>query len=229
MSEISRDGVHHMFDAISKTYDCINRVMTFGQDMRWRGKLRTFLPKRSGLKLLDLATGTGDQILALADNIETAIGIDLSQEMLKIGKQKCKHLGEKVRFDVGDAMDVGYADSTFDAVTMSFGIRNVCNTSKCLEEMKRVLKKDGRALILEGGVSQNRLIRFFHLFYMRNVMPLMGRFISKHRTAYRYLNQTIESYPCGEQFCELLEKAGFKNVKAHPMMLGSVYLYVAHT
>ncbi len=225
MSTISRDGIHRMFDKISPTYDRVNRIITLGQDMLWRKRFRKFMPAGKS-KLLDMATGTGDQILALQDHIESAVGIDLSKDMLAIGEKKLKNFSH-VRMVCADAMDVPFEDGSFDVVTMSFGIRNVTDTMRCLQEMHRVLKPGGRAIILEGGLSPYPLIKPLHLFYLRHVLPMLGGLISKERSAYEYLNKTIESYPHGPAFEKLLLDAGFQKAKANPLMLGSVYTYVA--
>jgi len=225
MSTISREGVHRMFNAISPTYDRANRIMTLGQDMRWRRQFKRFMPKGKS-KLLDLATGTGDQIIALLDHIESAVGIDLAKDMLAIGQEKLR-MHEHVQLIHADALNVPFTDEHFDVVTMSFGIRNVTDTMACLKEMHRTLKPGGRAIILEGGLATHAFIRPLHLFYLRHVLPRIGALISKHQSAYKYLNETIESYPHGPAFEKMLRDAGFSYAKANPLFFGSVYLYVA--
>ncbi len=225
MSTISRDGVHRMFNAISLTYDRANRIMTLGQDMRWRRQFKRFMPKGKS-KLLDMATGTGDQIIALLDHIDSAVGIDLAKDMLSIGKEKLrKH--DHVELIYGDALSVPFTDEHFDVVTMSFGIRNVTDTMACLREMHRTLKPGGRTIILEGGITTHSFLRPLHLFYLRHILPRIGALISKHHSAYKYLNETIESYPHGPAFEKMLRDAGFSYAKANPLFFGSVYLYVA--
>lgn len=221
MSEPSRENIHHMFDAISPTYDRVNRVITLGMDQMWRRRFRKFMPK--GGRLLDLATGTGDQILALRDLASEAIGLDLAEEMLEIGRKKC---GPKIKMVCGSALDIPFEDSSFDVLTMSFGIRNVTDVDLAFREMVRVLKPGGRAMILEGAMANSKWIRPMHLFYIRQVLPRLGGLFSGHKSAYEYLNKTIETFPYGEEFCTWMKKNGFKTAASHSMTFGSVRLYV---
>lgn len=229
--EPSRHDIWKMFDAIARTYDRANRAMTFGCDKRWRKALIKHLPEREHLHLLDCATGTGDQLLACFKgkrSIASAIGIDLSEKMLHFARAKMlRHPeGARIQFLRADVLDLPFQDKTFDAVTMAFGIRNVIDVERGLAEIARVLKPSGRVLVLEGSLPESRWIRPLHLFYLRHVLPRIGKFISKHDHAYRYLNETIETFPSGKAFCALMEHAGFCRVRLHAMMLGSVSLYV---
>jgi demethylmenaquinone methyltransferase/2-methoxy-6-polyprenyl-1,4-benzoquinol methylase len=231
MHEPSREEIWKMFDAIAATYDRSNRLMTGGMDLVWRKKMGSFLPKAECLSLLDCATGTGDQITALMDHspkIVQAVGIDLASGMLQIGKEKIakKPYARQVRLQEASALAIPYPDNTFDLATISFGIRNVTDVAGCLKELLRVLKPNGRLLILESSMPQGRIFKKLHLLYMRHVLPRVGSFLSKNRDAYTYLNVTTESFPSGASFCKLLQDAGFKNCKAHPLSLGVVSIYV---
>jgi demethylmenaquinone methyltransferase / 2-methoxy-6-polyprenyl-1,4-benzoquinol methylase len=229
MQEPSREEIWKMFDQISVTYDRVNRFMTFGLDLFWRKKLARFLPQGRPLYLLDGATGTGDQIFSLLSSknlIEKAVGIDLSKEMLALAEKKCKANETRVSFQEASLLFIPFEAEVFDCVTLSFGIRNVTDVNRALTECFRVLKSGGRLLILEGSLPQNRLFRMLFLFHLRCILPLIGKLISKNRSAYRYLNQTIETFPCGQAFCSLLRKAGFAKVGLHPMTFGSVTLYI---
>ncbi len=222
----SRREIWKMFDQISPTYDCANKVMTLRLDDRWRKQLCAFLPQKKGMNILDCATGTGDQILALLKkkpDIASITGVDLSEGMLEIGKKKI--LSPKVTFQVGDSLALPFVEESFDAVTISFGIRNVENVSLALQEMCRVLVPGGRALILEGTVPENKALRALHLFYLRHILPRIGGWISKNQKAYRYLNETIETFPQQEAFCALMRSAGFANVKANPLFGGVATVY----
>ncbi|GAB4188738.1 MAG: bifunctional demethylmenaquinone methyltransferase/2-methoxy-6-polyprenyl-1,4-benzoquinol methylase UbiE [Simkaniaceae bacterium] len=229
----SRKDVWKMFDQISKTYDQTNRVISLGLDTRWRKKAAMHLPKKNKLDLLDLAAGTGDQIFSIFEahpNKEfSAIGIDLSKEMLRIAQEKLsrKNYKNQISFQEGDAQNIPFPQEKFDVVTMSFGIRNVMDLSQSFQEMHRVLKKDGRALILEFSLPKFP-VRPFHLFYLRRILPLIGQRMSKHQSAYRYLNETIETFPCGKAFSSLMKEAGFSKVDIHSLTLGTVNLYVAY-
>jgi demethylmenaquinone methyltransferase/2-methoxy-6-polyprenyl-1,4-benzoquinol methylase len=230
MSEPSRADIWKMFDRISPTYDRVNRAMTLGMDQYWRRKLAHYLPEREGIRLLDCATGTADQILALmerSERISCAVGIDLAEEMLAVGKRKIAKTPycSKVSLEVCSALELSYPDNSFDCTTISFGIRNVTDVGRCLGEIYRVLTSKGRTLILECSLPTNPFLRKIHAGYLRHFLPCIGAVISKHKEAYDYLNKTVESFPCGENFCSLLKEAGFKNVHAHPLTGGIVTLY----
>ncbi len=217
----SRKESWKIFDRISGSYDQINRIVSFGQDRSWRKKCSAYLPPNG--KLLDLATGTGDQIIACLDKVETAIGIDLSFEMLEIAKKKIS--APNVEFKIGDAEKIPFPDAQFDAATFSFGIRNVTDPLTSFKEIFRVLKPRGRCLILEFSLPP-KIIRPFYLFYLRHILPRIGGWISKDPHAYQYLNQTIETFPSGKEFCFLMEKGGFRVIDRKTMALGAVSLYV---
>ncbi len=226
----SRDDVWKMFDRISPTYDRVNRILSLGIDQYWRKKVAAFLPEGDNLTLLDCATGTGDQIIALmerAPKIGNAVGIDLAQDMLRIGKQKLqkKHYGHRVSLEVASALEIPYVDHTFDCATIAFGIRNVTDVSQCLKEVRRVLKKEGRLILLEFSLPRQAQLKKAHLFYLRNWVPRIGGWISNNREAYTYLNDTIETFPSGEAFCELLREAGYVHVQARPLTGGIATLY----
>lgn len=221
-----------MFDAISPRYDLLNRLLSLGLDIFWRRQLVRFLPVGAGcdLSLLDLATGTADVPLTLvrqSKNIEHAVGIDLADKMLAIGREKITlaNLADKITLSHGDANHIPFEDNVFDAVTIAFGIRNVEDHNQVLREMRRVLKPRGRAIILEFSLPENKALRATHLFYLRVVVPAIGGLVSGHGEAYRYLNQTIETFPYGDDFCALMELCGFKKVKAHPLMGGIATIY----
>ena len=219
-----------IFDEIYLNYDRINQVLSFGQDRTWRRLVASHLPNTSSLRLLDLASGTLDQLIACMEscaNIESAIALDLSKNMLEIGKKKLqtKPYREKIRVIVGDAQNPPFPDCSFDAITFSFGIRNLSDPFHSLLEMKRLLKPGGKALILEFSLPK-KPIRSFHLFYLRYLLPHIGGFLSKNPKAYRYLHETIETFPYGDAFCAMMQKAGFSSVHAIPLSLGAVTLYV---
>lgn len=225
MTDPSREDVWKMFDRISPTYDKTNRIVSFGMDQRWRKKVAEFLPPHKNLKILDLATGTGDQALALIKSqasIQSITGIDLSFEMLEIAKRK---IPSKMEFIRADAEKLPFKPMSFDAATFSFGIRNVTDPTRSLKEIHRVLRTKGRCLILEFSLPP-KPIRGFFLFYLRHILPRIAGLISKNYSAYKYLNQTIEHFPSGKDFCILMKEAGFTRIREVPMNLGSVTLYV---
>jgi demethylmenaquinone methyltransferase/2-methoxy-6-polyprenyl-1,4-benzoquinol methylase len=219
-----------MFDRISATYDLLNRLLSFGTDILWRKKVARFLPPRRNQLVLDLATGTGDQILALleeSDRVESGVGMDLAEKMLEIGRRKIsKHaVSEAITLMVGDATAIPANDCQFDAVTIAFGIRNVRDVNKALREMYRVLKPGGRLLVLEFAMPRNRFFHAVVLGYLRHILPRLGALVSRDAHAYRYLNETIETFPSGEAFCDLLRAAFFIEVAAHSVPLGLPMIY----
>ncbi|MBF5058653.1 bifunctional demethylmenaquinone methyltransferase/2-methoxy-6-polyprenyl-1,4-benzoquinol methylase UbiE [Candidatus Neptunochlamydia vexilliferae] len=229
--EESRDEVWKMFDRISPRYDLVNRLLSFGIDHYWRRQLIRHLPQKKGLRLLDLATGTGDQLITIvkrAKQVETALGLDMSQEMVRLGQRKIidKPYTHRITLAEGDATNIALEKGSVDCVTMSFGIRNVTSVEKCLEECFRVLTPSGKLMILELSLPKNRFIRGLHLFYLRRILPLVGGLVSREPKAYLYLNKTIETFPYGEAFCTKLKSAGFYRVKAYPMTFGAATLYI---
>ena len=228
--EPSRQQVWHMFDRIAPRYDLLNRLLSFRRDVAWRKRMTRLIPEGKDLRLLDIATGTADQIISLmqsSDRITNAIGVDMSEGMLGFGREKIVQLNwqDRVVLKTGDAMSIPEPDQSFDIATMSFGIRNVLNVSEALREVRRVLKPGGRALILEFSTPGNPLFRPLYFFYLRNILPLIGGMLSGDRKAYKYLNRTIETFPSGQEFCDIMSASGFKNVKANPLTFGIASIY----
>ncbi len=231
VSEKTSKEIWKTFDQISNSYDPLNALLSFGIDTLWRKRLTQFLPKGEDIRLLDLATGTADQVIEIikkAKQVKSALGIDLSQEMIRIGQKKIidKPYAHRVSLMEGDAMNISMRDESVECVTISFGIRNVEDVERCLSESLRVLTPRGRLLILEFSIPQNRVLRRLYLPYLRHILPLIGGALSKNRKAYRHLSSTIEKFPYGEHFCSILRKVGFVRVKHYPMTLGITTLYV---
>lgn len=226
-----QDPVCEMFNAISPTYDKVNRLVSFGIDQGWRARLKQELPLSEDLQLLDIATGTGDQLIKLmqsCSNITSALGIDVAEEMLLRGREKLLHEGLEKRATLicASALELPLKEESVDCTTISFGIRNVGDPLAALKEMHRVLKTHGRALILEFSLPRNRVVRMGYLFYLRHILPRVAGWISGNKAAYVYLNRTIEQFPCGEAFCSLMRQAGFNKVRAIPLTFGVATLYV---
>ena len=227
---LSRDNVWKMFDAISTSYDKINSILSFGMDRGWRRLVASHLPSKKHLDLLDLATGTGAQIIACLESkasIRSCIGADLSIEMLALAKTKIesKPYTDRVKFQRADALRLPFPDHSFDAVTFSFGIRNVSDPLAALKEIQRILRPGGRCLVLEFSLPPPPL-KTVHLFYLRHILPRIGGFFSKNKHAYQYLNETIETFPYGSAFCFLMKSAVFSSIRQIPMALGAVTLYL---
>jgi demethylmenaquinone methyltransferase/2-methoxy-6-polyprenyl-1,4-benzoquinol methylase len=221
---------YRMFDRIHRRYDLLNRLFSFGQDIVWRNKLAKQVSKKENLRMLDLATGTGDVVLALLKRrpgIRQAYGCDMARNMLIRARRKstAKYLDHRLALCQADAGHIPFHGDVFQVATMAFGIRNVVDPGHVLKEMIRVLEKEGKALILEFSLPVNKIIRSLHLFYLRRIIPPLGALISKDKHAYRYLNETIESFPYGRDFCRLMESAGFRNVRFTPLTFGAATLY----
>lgn len=219
-----------MFDRIAARYDLLNRLLSFRRDVAWRKRLCRHLPDRGGQRVLDLATGTADVLLSLFKNnakVRSGVGMDPSAKMLALAKDKveARHLGDKVHMLRSDAACIALEDGTFDAATMAFGIRNVADVGAALREIHRVLKPAGRALILEFSLPEGRCFRALYLFYFRHVLPRAGALVSGDGDAYRYLNASVEEFPYGQAFADLMRAAGFANVEAFPLTHGIATLY----
>ncbi len=226
----TRVEVWRMFDRISKRYDLLNRVLSFGQDAVWRNKVVKHLTDRNEQYVLDVATGTGDQLISLimkSAKIAGAVGVDMAGKMLGVGRSKMikYKMSETVTLVRGDAVRLPCFRNTFDAVTVAFGIRNVTDVSQALREMFRVLNSKGRVIILEFSLPANPVCKTVYLFYFRFILPPIGSLISGDRYAYRYLNRTVESFPYGRSFCALMEKSGFQDVYERPLTFGIATIY----
>ncbi len=226
----SRVEVWKMFDRIAHRYDLLNRLLSMWQDVRWRNRVARHLPDRDDQNILDLATGTGDLLISIFNHskrVKSGIGIDMAEKMLEFGRPKLvkRNLQDKITLQTGNATDIPFEENRFDAVTISFGIRNVTDVSQSLGEMHRVLNDGGRAIILEFSLPKNKLMRNSYLFYFRNVLPRIGGLISGDSFAYRYLNETVETFPYGQDFCDLMTATGFKNVRQSPLTFGIATIY----
>lgn len=226
-----RSAVWPMFNRIAHRYDLLNRLLSGRQDVVWRKKLLSFFPESKQTRLLDVATGTGDVLLAALNqgSAQHAIGLDMAEQMLKYAQQKIdqQKWQNQASVVVGNAEDLPFENSSFDVVTIAFGIRNVPDYAKAIREMHRVLKPGGRLLILEFSLPANRILRSLYLFYFRHVLPWIGGLISGDRQAYSYLNQSVEAFPYGERFSSLIEQIGFSSVRVTPLTFGIASIYCA--
>lgn len=228
--ELQKADSFQMFDRIYKRYDLLNHLLSLGQDMVWRHKTARKIAVTANQELLDLATGTGDvafAILSRRQEIRHAYGCDMAVKMLEMARKKAlqKKMAHRVTFIQGDAGAIPFESERFHTVTMAFGIRNVVDPVVVLKEIHRVLKPGGQTLILEFSMPTHPFIRCLHLFYLRNIIPLIGAILSKDKRAYRYLNETIETFPYGLSFCDLMKQAGFGNVTFAPLTFGVATLY----
>lgn len=230
ISSSKKVQIRNMFNSISNEYDFLNKIMTFGNDTLWRRKIYALAKESNPKKILDIATGTADIALELS-NIKNVkiVGIDISEEMLKIGDQKIlkRNLSSTIKLEKGDAEKIDYPESYFDIVTIGFGVRNFENLSVSLNETYRVLKKTGKLIILETSVPNNIILKLFYKILSRTFIPAVGYFFSKDRVAYSYLQESAEKFPCGKKFLSILKKAGFKNTGLQVLMLGATSIYIA--
>jgi demethylmenaquinone methyltransferase/2-methoxy-6-polyprenyl-1,4-benzoquinol methylase len=228
--ETKKKQITQMFDGISKSYDLLNRIITLGLDILWRKRVVNILKKEAHDKILDIATGTGDLVIALA-KIETSkiIGLDISPGMLEIGKKKVitHNLTHRIDMQLGDSEMLRYSDEYFDAVTVAFGVRNFENLDKGLLEILRVLKPNGTLVILETAVPKNNILKSLYNLYTQNIMPFLGKLFSKDKSAYQYLSDSAASFPHGEAFNNILRKNGFISVEDKPQTLGIASIYFA--
>lgn len=221
---------YKIFNEIASTYDVLNHTLSFGIDIYWRNKLLKHLPNKDSINALDLATGTGDVPLTLVADprIKKITGLDLSSGMIDIGIQKIKKKGleKKIFLMLGDGVNIPAGDNAFDLTTISFGIRNFSDPQKSLHDIYRVLKTDGRLMIMEFAIPTNPIIRALYFFYFRQILPRIGNLVSKHKDAYTYLNQSVEDFPYGDKFLNMMKTAGFTNLTKQPLTFGIAMLYI---
>lgn len=228
-SDLSKkEQVTKMFDTISGDYDGLNRVISFGIDVKWRKKVVKLVKEQQPKTILDIATGTGDLAIAMADtNAEKIVGLDISSGMLDIGKEKIskKGLSSKIEMILGDSENMPFEDNTFDAITVAFGVRNFENLKNGLKEILRVLKPGGIFVILETSVPSKTPYKQGYSFYTKNILPLIGRAFSKDRSAYKYLCESASVFPYGEALNNILREIGFINVEDFPQTFGVATIY----
>ena len=225
-----KEQVAQMFDTISGNYDGLNRVISFGIDIKWRKKVLKLVSDKNPKIVLDIATGTGDlAILMTNTNAEKIIGLDISAGMLEVGRNKikAKNLSDKIEMILADSENMPFEDNTFDAITVAFGVRNFENLEKGLAEILRVLKPNGIFVILETSVPDKTPYKQGYTFYSKNILPLIGKLFSKDNSAYQYLSESASVFPYGEALNNILRKIGFIEVKSMPQTFGVAAIYSA--
>ena len=225
-----KEQVAQMFDNISENYDGLNRVISLGIDVKWRKKVVQIVGKNNPKQILDIATGTGDlAIMMAALKPDRIVGLDISAGMLEVGKQKIAkaNLSDKIEMIVGDSEDMPFEDATFDAITVSFGVRNFANLNKGLTEIARVLKPNGVLVILETSNPVKFPFKQGYKLYTNLFLPVVGKLFSKDKVAYSYLSESANSFPFGEVLNNILQKNGFTNTKHTPVTFGVATIYTA--
>lgn len=225
-----KEQVEQMFDSIAGKYDFLNRLLSFRIDVLWRNRVVRMLRKSQPKYILDVATGTADLAIALAALHPVSItGLDLSQKMLNEGIKKIKAKGLETTIELvkGDSENLSFANDTFDAITVAFGVRNFEDLEKGLKEIYRVLKPGGQFIILEfSKVKTFPLKQLYHL-YFSYITPAIGKLFSKDNKAYTYLPNSVKVFPEGSELCVILQKAGFKNPICKPVSFGIASVYQA--
>lgn len=225
-----KEQVAQMFNNIAKRYDFLNHFFSLGTDVLWRRKAIRLLKPKLPKKILDIATGTGDFAFeALRLKPEQVIGVDISSGMVNVGNDKVakRKKSEIITLKLGDSEQLEFADNSFDAITVGFGVRNFENLEKGLSEMVRVLKPGGQAAILEFSKPKMFPIRQLYFFYFKHMMPAIGRMVSKDDSAYTYLPQSVMAFPEGEAFIAIALKSGFSSCKPFPVSGGIATIYLA--
>lgn len=223
-----KEEVAEMFNNISKRYDFLNHFLSLGIDKLWRKRAIKMLKPTAPKKMLDIATGTGDFALAaLKLKPEEVVGVDISEGMLNVGKEKMKKKGVDhiIKLQLGDSEALPFDTDTFDALTVGFGVRNYENLEKGLGDMLRVLKPTGTAVILEFSKPKSFPIKQLFGFYSKYLIPFFGKTISKDQRAYAYLPESVEAFPEGQHFLDIMTKVGYKDVKARPVSGGIATIY----
>jgi len=224
-----KQQVERMFDNIAHRYDILKHFLSLGIDTVWRKKAIHILSTINPKSVLDIATGTGDVAFAVNKHInpETLVGLDLSEGMLKFARQKAKKRGleNTIQFVKGDSENLEFADNSFEGVVVSFGVRNFENIEKGIAEIHRVLKPNGKLVVLEFSRPKKFPVKNLYNFYFNNILPMWGKLISKDQSAYTYLPESVKAFPEGDEFCNIMQQKGFSAVEQKPLTFGICTIY----
>ncbi|HLV23781.1 MAG TPA: bifunctional demethylmenaquinone methyltransferase/2-methoxy-6-polyprenyl-1,4-benzoquinol methylase UbiE [Moheibacter sp.] len=223
-----KEQVEQMFDNISEKYDLLNRILSMGIDVSWRKKVVKSVQKENPSTILDIATGTGDLAISMAQATQAKItGFDLSAGMLEVGKKKIaeQNLNNRIEMIQGDAENMPFADNSFDVITVAFGVRNFENLEKGLNEIYRVLKPGGKFIILEFSQPQSFPMKQLYAFYSKAILPKIGKKISKDQSAYTYLPDSVKAFPYGEKMKKILKKSKFVEPYDKKLTFGIASIY----
>jgi demethylmenaquinone methyltransferase/2-methoxy-6-polyprenyl-1,4-benzoquinol methylase len=226
---MEKDHVRSLFNSIANRYDLLNHVLSGGIDLYWRRRAIEYLRDIHPKRILDVATGTADfAISALRLHPDAVVGVDIAEEMLRLGQSKLqsRRLASKITLQPGDAESLPFAAGEFDAAIIAFGARNFENLEKGLREMYRILRHGGKIVVLEFSRPRRFPVRQLYFMYFKNVLPFIGRHLSKHEEAYTYLPTTVMRFPEGEEFSHILRRAGFCHISVHRVTFGIASIYV---
>ena len=224
------NNTKEMFDSISKEYDFINNLITFGSHKKWKKQIVNISKKNKPKQILDLATGTADIAIELTSIENCKItGLDISSKMLSIGQTKIDKLklNRNISLEEGDAENLKFNDATFDVVTIGYGVRNFTNLKNSLNEIYRVLKKDGLLIVLETSLPTNPLMSFFYNIHTKFYVRLIGKIFSNNSNAYNYLESSAKTFPYGEDFIKILRDMNFINIQSEIKLFGASTIYIA--
>ncbi len=223
-----KEAVKNIFNDIAPQYDALNHLLSWGIDKGWRKRALKSIEHPEEKRVLDVACGTGDfSVAAVKAGMKNVIGIDISEKMVEIGRQKVRRLGLEKQIDLqeGDSEQMVFEDASFDAVTVAFGVRNFENLEKGLKEIRRVLKPGGKAVILEFSMPVRFPVKQLYTFYFCRILPFVGGLMSGNKGAYAYLPASVRSFPQGEEFLSILKTCGFTTVSSRRFTFGIASLY----
>lgn len=224
-----KEQIADMFDHIAPKYDFLNHSLSFGIDKLWRRKAIRLISGYAPRTILDVATGTGDfAIAALKSGAHKITGIDISKEMVAVGREKIRKMGleDKIELMIGDSEAIEFPDQTFDVATVAFGVRNFENLGQGLDQLFRVLKPGGRLCVLEFSKPRHAVVRFLYKVYSGSIMPWFGRLVSGDKSAYTYLPESVEEFPDGEKFIIFMQKSGFVQIREYRLTFGIATIYI---
>ena len=225
------EQVRDMFDSIAPAYDFMNRAMTFGVDKWWRSVAVNMICKSNPATILDIATGTADLAIKLADKMPAAhvTGVDLSANMIEIGRQKVtqRYLSDRIELMTADCLHLPFADNTFDCITVAYGVRNFEHLDQGYGEMFRVMKPGGMLVVIELSTPTNQVVKPFYRLYTKHIIPLAGKLVSKDVRAYSYLPESIAAVPQGDNMLALIKQAGFDDARFKTLTFGTCSIYSA--
>ncbi len=225
-----REQIAEMFDNVSPKYDFLNHLLSGGVDFWWRKKAISMLRAEKPQFILDIATGTGDLAIEAEKQLkpQKIIGVDISEGMLSFGREKMKKLGleKTIEMQMGDSEKLLFDNNTFDAVIVSFGVRNFENLEKGLTDMCRVTKQGGTCMVMEFSNPKTPIIKELYWFYNKYILPTIGKMVSSDSSAYSYLPESVRAFPEGNDFLAIFEKAGFRQTKCIPLTFGVCSIYI---
>lgn len=226
-----RDQVRDMFDHIAPTYDRLNHLLSMNVDRMWRRRVVRIVRRMHPKRILDVATGTGDLAIAMAERIHECriLGVDLSEAMLEKARRKiaARGLDEHITLDRGDAEHLDVGDGNVDVATVAFGVRNFENIEACLREIRRTIKPGGALVVLEFSKPRNRFFGALYHWYFHKILPRIGRLLSKDPCAYEYLPESVDEFPSPEAFAAMLRDAGFVSCEVRSVSFGIAQIYIA--